>query len=118
MGKGARSRRARAAEEASGPELIVVEDRQPRPPAMPLPPPESGRDPEDTSCMVKGCPHLALARHEGPNGVVWLCGRCDMTARRNLAAEAARQKITEDLVELHRPMVEHYARLRQRAVAR
>jgi coenzyme F420-reducing hydrogenase gamma subunit len=47
--------------------------------------------------MVIGCPNLALERHEGPTGAVWLCGKCGATARRNLADEAAKEAILEAL---------------------
>lgn len=113
MGKAARLRERRAAEEA--PKLIVVEE----PTATPAPGPEptlapTTREPDDASCLVVGCTNLALERHEGPMGVVWLCGSCGRIARANLAAEAAKEALAEEIVALHQPAMEHYARARKR----
>jgi ribosomal protein S27AE len=47
-------------------------------------------------CMVKGCQGLALAKHHAPDGSdVWLCGKCDSTAKRNLDNEAKRQQMVD-----------------------
>lgn len=75
-------------------------------PTLPENPPERGL-PE---CQVVGCPNLPLERHAGPGGIVWLCGRCGIVARRNLRDEATNQEI---LAELAKPL-ERAAALRQR----
>lgn len=47
------------------------------------------------SCAVKRCDLLALERHTGPAGVVWLCGRCGMSARLKLRAEVIGEEIAD-----------------------
>lgn len=49
----------------------------------------------ECACRVVGCVLIALERHEGPNGVVWLCGKCGMTARRNLREAKLNEEITD-----------------------
>lgn len=110
MGKAARERAKRAAEAAT---LVVVEEPKPRPT-----PTQSFEEPTTTkppwACRVVGCSSLALERHEGPSGAVWLCGSCGRIARRNLAAEAAKQAFADAVAELYRPTLEHYERMRAR----
>jgi hypothetical protein len=46
-------------------------------------------------CPVVGCTNLGLCRHETPDGVIYLCGYCDIIARRNLEDEARREAILD-----------------------
>lgn len=69
-------------------------------------PPERGL-PE---CQVVGCPNVGLETHDGPNGPVFLCGRCGIVARRNLRDEATNQAILAELAK----SLERAAALRQR----
>lgn len=48
-------------------------------------------------CPVVGCTYLALFRHETPDGVIYLCGRCNAIACANLDAEAHREELLEAL---------------------
>lgn len=114
MGKAARERARRKAEAEAPPELIVVEE-----PTTPEPPEPQEFETatvtkEPWMCRVKGCTNLALERHEGPAGAVWLCGSCGRIARRNLAEEAAKEKVAEMVAELLRPMAELHQRNRER----
>lgn len=116
MGKAARERARRAAEKAAPPKLIVVED-----PAAPveheleLDAPE-GEAPERPpgQCPVVGCPNLGLCRHDTPDGAIWLCGRCDMVARRNLADEAHRQETIDALAAPAERQIAHRMEKAQR----
>lgn len=113
MGKAARERARRKAEATT---LVVVEDPKPR--RIPTPPATQSFEETTTTkqpwaCRVVGCSSLALERHEGPNGAVWLCGSCGRIARANLAAEAAKQAFADSVVALYKPTLERYERRRR-----
>lgn len=69
-------------------------------------------------CPVVGCDGLGLARHETPNGVVYLCIRCDGIARRNLDKKAAEVRLTDALAELLEPSIALNARREARMYGR
>lgn len=97
MGKGKRARQRRTEEEPSTREeaLEAAVDL-----AAALRPPEKPA----SACRVKGCRAFGIARHETPAGEpIWLCGRHDVEARRNLAEEAANQQLAADLVAITEP---------------
>lgn len=48
-------------------------------------------------CPVVGCPNLGTCRHETPSGTIYLCGRCDIVARRNLRDQANHEELLEQL---------------------
>lgn len=117
MGKAARERARRRAEAEAPPTLIVVEDPKPAPVAEPQVFEEPTATKEPWMCRVVGCVSLALERHEGPGGVVWLCGSCGRIARSNLAVAAAKEAFAERVADLHRPTQELYVRMRERIYA-
>lgn len=119
MGKAARERARRKAEAEAPPKLIVVEDpATPAPPTVELvdPEPVAAELPDDRvpgQCPVVGCTNLGLCQHDTANGLIWLCGRCDQIARRNLKDEADRQATIDAVVK---PVEEQFAlRAKERA---
>jgi hypothetical protein len=49
--------------------------------------------PQNPAGCQTGCGRLALERHEGPDGSVWLCGSCGMRARLSLRQEVVKEEI-------------------------
>jgi hypothetical protein len=65
-------------------------------------------------CPVVGCPNVGMCRHDTPSGPIYLCGRCDIVARRNLRDKQGHEELLEALAA----PLQRSALVRQKAAAR
>jgi hypothetical protein len=115
MGKGTRERARRA-----GPAKLILpqenerrayramQRRQREAAAQTLEPPKTEKP--AWMCRVVGCRNLSLAGHDGPDGIVWLCGSCSRIAVHNLRQAELAERFTEAIAELYRPALEAHER--------